>query len=88
MCWWYEVRTGGAVGLGLEIDLGFAGLPTDFAPLYRHATVMGMESQPNLDPTLPPSGLCNAIILAKPYSSFVGELLGSGPCFGSNATER
>lgn len=32
---------------------------------------MGMESQPNLDPALPPSGLCNAVILAKPYSSFI-----------------
>lgn len=46
-------------------------LLTDFAPLYRLDTVMGMESQPNLDPALPPSGLCNAVILAKPYSSFI-----------------
>ena len=42
------------------------------AQLYRHAVVMGMESQPNLDPLLPPSGLCNAVILSKPYSSFIG----------------
>lgn len=35
--------------------------------------VMAMESQPNLDPKLPPSGLCNAIMLSKPHSSFVGE---------------
>lgn len=45
----------------------------DMAPLYRHEAVLGMESQPNLDPALPPSGLCNAVILAKPYSSFIGK---------------
>ncbi|KAI5479905.1 glycosyltransferase family 32 protein [Pseudohyphozyma bogoriensis] len=44
----------------------------DLAPLYRHEAVMAMESQPNLDPALPPSGLCNAVVLAKPYSSFIG----------------
>lgn len=44
---------------------------SDLAPLYRHDTVMGMESQPNLNPSLPPSGLCNAVILAKPYASFI-----------------
>ena len=42
------------------------------ASLYHHEAVLGMESQPNLDPILPPSGLCNAVILAKPYSSFIG----------------
>ncbi|POY73462.1 hypothetical protein BMF94_3399 [Rhodotorula taiwanensis] len=45
----------------------------DLAPLYRLEAVMGMESQPNLDPKLPPSGLCNAVILAKPYSSFISR---------------
>ncbi|TKA53349.1 hypothetical protein B0A53_04367 [Rhodotorula sp. CCFEE 5036] len=49
----------------------------DFAPLYRLDTVMGMESQPNLDPALPPSGLCNAVILAKPYSSFITRWIDS-----------
>ncbi|KAL8277040.1 hypothetical protein RQP46_010574 [Phenoliferia psychrophenolica] len=49
----------------------------DMAQLYRHEVVMGMESQPNLDPLLPPSGLCNAVILAKPYSSFIVRWLES-----------
>lgn len=52
----------------------------DLAPLYRHEVVMGMESQPNLDPALPPSGLCNAVILAKPYSSFIGASDGREAC--------
>lgn len=42
---------------------------------------MAMESQPNLDPKLPPSGLCNAIMLSKPHSSFVGESEHSLPQF-------
>ncbi|SGY90002.1 BQ5605_C039g11783 [Microbotryum silenes-dioicae] len=43
----------------------------DFGPLYKFPMVMAMESQPNLDPKLPPSGLCNAVMLSRPYSSFV-----------------
>lgn len=34
---------------------------------------MAMESQPILDSTLPPSGLCNAVILARPYAPFICE---------------
>lgn len=45
----------------------------DLAPLYVHDAVMAMESQPDLDPSREPSGLCNAVILSKPFSSFVGS---------------
>ncbi|GAA5947050.1 hypothetical protein JCM3775_006975 [Rhodotorula graminis] len=56
----------------------------DLAPLYRHEVVMGMESQPNLDPALPPSGLCNAVILAKPYSSFVARWIDTYQTFNKS----
>ena len=45
----------------------------DLAPLYVHDAVMAMESQPDLDPSREPSGLCNAVILSKPFSSFIGS---------------
>ncbi|KAM0750341.1 hypothetical protein T439DRAFT_381041 [Meredithblackwellia eburnea MCA 4105] len=61
-------------GIYLDIDVLVI---KDMAPLYHHQTVMGMESQPNLDPLLPPSGLCNAVILSKPYSSFIVRWLES-----------
>ena len=44
--------------------------PADFAPFYGHATVMGMESQPDLTQELP-TGICNAVILSQPYSPFI-----------------
>lgn len=45
----------------------------DFArgALYGQQVVMGMESQPDLKPDTPPSGLCNAVILARPYAPFI-----------------
>lgn len=52
-------------------DVEFVGCKEDLAPLYNHEVVMAMESQPDLDPKLPPSGLCNAVILARPYSPFI-----------------
>ncbi|GAA6006888.1 uncharacterized protein JCM10292_000348 [Rhodotorula paludigena] len=61
-------------GVYLDVDVLVV---KDLEPLYRHQVVMGMESQPNLDPALPPSGLCNAVILAKPYSSFISRWLDS-----------
>lgn len=36
---------------------------------------MGMESQPILESNLPPSGLCNAVVLAKPYAPFITRWL-------------
>ncbi|KAK4056133.1 hypothetical protein OIO90_002864 [Microbotryomycetes sp. JL221] len=57
-------------GIYLDIDVLVV---KDLGPLYRHATVMGMESQPNTDPQLPPSGLCNAVILSRPYSPFISR---------------
>ncbi|GAA5910388.1 hypothetical protein JCM5296_000583 [Sporobolomyces johnsonii] len=65
-------------GIYLDVDVLVI---KDFGPLYRHEVVMGMESQPNLDPALPPSGLCNAVILAKPYSSFVSRWIDSYKTF-------
>lgn len=35
---------------------------------------MGLEAQPDDDPdVLPPAGLSNAVILSKPFSSFIGS---------------
>lgn len=50
---------------------------TDFKPLYRYSTVMGMESQPDITQDLP-TGICNAIILAQPYAPFIVSLLLDG----------
>ncbi|GAA6040149.1 hypothetical protein JCM8097_002054 [Rhodosporidiobolus ruineniae] len=69
-------------GVYLDIDVLVI---KDLAPLYRHEVVMGMESQPNLDPKLPPSGLCNAVILAKPYSSFVSRWIDSYRTFNKSS---
>ncbi|GAA5917821.1 hypothetical protein JCM6882_004159 [Rhodosporidiobolus microsporus] len=69
-------------GIYLDIDVLVV---RDLAPLYRHEVVMGMESQPNLDPELPPSGLCNAVILAKPYSSFVARWIDSYRTFNKSS---
>ncbi|BGP29129.1 hypothetical protein JCM10296v2_000867 [Rhodotorula toruloides] len=68
-------------GVYLDVDVLVV---RDLAPLYRHDTVMGMESQPNLDPSLPPSGLCNAVVLAKPYASFVTRWLETYRTFDKN----
>ncbi|KAK4049664.1 hypothetical protein OIV83_003939 [Microbotryomycetes sp. JL201] len=57
-------------GIYLDIDVLVL---KDLGPLYRHATVMAMESQPDTNPTLPPSGLCNAVILSRPYSPFISR---------------
>ncbi|GAA5873488.1 hypothetical protein JCM8547_005444 [Rhodosporidiobolus lusitaniae] len=69
-------------GIYLDIDVLVV---KDLAPLYRHEVVMAMESQPNLDPKLPPSGLCNAVILAKPYSSFVSRWIESYRSFNGSS---
>ncbi|KAM0787013.1 hypothetical protein ACM66B_006281 [Microbotryomycetes sp. NB124-2] len=57
-------------GVYLDVDVLVL---KDLAPLYKHATVMGMESQPDTDPRLPPSGLCNAVILSRPFSPFISR---------------
>ncbi|GAA5962346.1 hypothetical protein JCM3765_002948 [Sporobolomyces pararoseus] len=59
-------------GIYLDVDVL---VTRDLAPLYKFSTVMGMESQPILDPTLPPSGLCNAVVLARPYAPFITRWL-------------
>ncbi|GAA6050554.1 hypothetical protein JCM3770_005597 [Rhodotorula araucariae] len=69
-------------GVYLDVDVLVI---RDLAPLYRREVVMGMESQPNLDPALPPSGLCNAVILAKPYSSFVARWIDSYRTFDKSS---
>jgi hypothetical protein len=46
--------------------------PTDFKPLYRFQTVMGMEASPEKERgEKEPSGLCNAVILSAPYAPFI-----------------
>lgn len=58
-------------------DLGGIYLDTDvfivrnFDPLLSSDVVMAEEAQPSLRPTDPPSGLCNAVIVARPYAPFV-----------------
>ncbi|GAA6024731.1 hypothetical protein JCM10207_002813 [Rhodosporidiobolus poonsookiae] len=69
-------------GVYLDVDVLVV---RDMAPLYRHEAVMGMESQPNLDPLLPPSGLCNAVIVAKPYSSFIVRWIDSYRTFNKSS---
>ncbi|GAA6014983.1 hypothetical protein JCM11491_002382 [Sporobolomyces phaffii] len=67
-------------GTYLDVDVL---VTRDLTPLYRYETVMGMESQPILESNLPPSGLCNAVILAKPYAPFITRWLESYKTFSA-----
>ncbi|GAA5880314.1 hypothetical protein JCM16303_003893 [Sporobolomyces ruberrimus] len=69
-------------GIYLDVDVL---VTRDLEPLYRCETVMGMESQPILEATLPPSGLCNAVILAKPYAPFITRWLDAYKTFNPNS---
>lgn len=60
----------GLCALSSPIDLPL-NLVLDFAPFYTHSTVMAQEGYPDEPDRLEPGGLCNAVIMAEPYSPFI-----------------
>jgi mannosyltransferase OCH1-like enzyme len=74
-------------GVYLDIDT-FIIRP--FAPLslYSYDTVLGMEARtlnflrgPNSDQEMDPKGLCNAVIISRPRSTFLQRWLNSYEAF-------
>jgi hypothetical protein len=47
----------------------------DFKALYKYSMVMGIEAAATSENLADePKGLCNAILISKPYSAFIGKV--------------